>query len=66
MRQKTKDMVFDAVKKAYPKDLTIAEVAREIKITHYTVSMWLKVLEAEGKIEMSRRVGPAILYRFKK
>ena len=66
MRQKTKDMVLDAVKKAYPKDLTIAEVSREIKITHYTVSMWLKVLEAEGKIEMSRRVGPAILYRFKK
>ena len=66
MSQESKDKVFGVVKKASPEDLTIAEVARRSKITHYTASMWLKVLEAEGKIEQTRKIGPAILYRLKK
>ena len=66
MSQNSKDKVFDAVKKAYPLDLSIVEVARETKLNRVTASTWLRVLEAEGKIVVSRKVGPVILYRLKK
>ena len=66
MSRESKDKVFDVVKKAYPVDLPIAEVARQAKLNRVTASTWLKVLEAEGKIEVSRKVGQAVFFRLKK
>ena len=64
MDNKTK--VLKALEEAYPQDLCIGEVAKATNLSRPTVSTWLKVLEAEGKIEVSRKVGKAIFYRIKK
>jgi len=64
MDNKTK--VLKTLEEAYPQDLCIGEVAKATNLSRPTVSTWLKVLEAEGKIEVSRKVGKAIFYRIKK
>jgi len=52
--------------KEFPKDFSIGEVAKQLGIARSTASSWLRVLVAEKKIEVSRKVGNAIFYRFKK
>lgn len=54
------------LEKIYPRDLSIGEIAEKAKLSKPTASTWLKVLEAEGKIEISRKVGNAVFYRLKK
>ena len=66
MGQENKDKVFSALREAYPMDLSIGEVAQKSDLSRPTASTWLKVLEAESKIEFSRKVGPAVFYRVKK
>jgi len=66
MLSTTKRKVLEALSKAYPLDLSITEVAKRAKVSKPTASTWLKVLEAEGKIVLSRRVGKAKFYRIKK
>jgi len=62
----TKHKVLEVLSEAYPLDLSITEVAKRAKISKPTASTWLKVLKAEGKIILSRRVGKAKFYRIKK
>jgi len=57
-----KQRVFRELEKAHPSDLSIGEVAEKTKLSRTTVSTYLKVLEAEGKIENSRKVGRAVFY----
>lgn len=52
-----------AVLRGSSKDLTIGDVARLGKISRATASKYLGVLEAEGRAEISRRIGRAVLYR---
>jgi DNA-binding transcriptional ArsR family regulator len=61
-----KQRVLKELEKAHPSDLSIGEVAEKTKLSRTTVSMYLKVLEAEGKIEISRKVGRAIFYKLKR
>jgi DNA-binding IclR family transcriptional regulator len=55
--------VLKELEKVNPNDLSIGEVAKKTKLSRTTVSTYLKVLHAEGKIEVSREVGRAIFYR---
>lgn len=62
----TKIRVLEALEKAFPLDLSIKEIAKSTGLSVPTVSTWLKVLEAEKKIEVTRTVGNAIFYRIKR
>ena len=61
-----KNKILKELERTYPGDLSIHEVAKTTKLSRPTASTWLKVLEAEGKIEVSRKVGNAVFYKFKK
>jgi DNA-binding IclR family transcriptional regulator len=66
MAEENKGKVLTALEEAYPGDLSIMEVARRSRLSRGTASTWLRVLAAEGQIEFSRKVGPAVFYRAKK
>lgn len=61
----SKDRVLEALRLAFPADLSIREIAKKTGLSAPTVSTWLKVLEAEMRVEVSRTVGNAIFYRLK-
>ena len=65
-KRKIKLEVLEPSKRVYLQDLSIGEVAKRVRIAGSTASLWFRVLKADGKIEVSRRVGNAIFYRFKK
>jgi response regulator of citrate/malate metabolism len=60
--EKTKQKVLDAIQEADPKDLSIHEIAGITKLSRETVSKYVGILEAEGKIKLARRMGKAKLY----
>ena len=66
MGEEKKKRVLDELEKNYPIDLSIKEVSHLTGLSDPTASTYLKVLEAQGKIECSRKVGNAIFYRFKR
>ncbi len=66
MIEENKENILTVLTEAYPGDLSIGEVAQRSRLSRGTTSTWLKVLKAEGKIELSRKVGPAVFYRVKK
>jgi DNA-binding transcriptional ArsR family regulator len=68
MSKDQKNKVLQVLEKAYtiPGDLSIGEIARAAGMSDITASKYVSVLEAEGKIEISRRVGRAVFYRIKK
>lgn len=49
--------VLQAFKEAQPKDLSISEVARKIGVKRDTAAKYIKILEAKGKLRISRVVG---------
>ena len=61
-----KEKVLKELERARPNDLSIGEVAERAKLSRPTASTWLKVLGAEGKAEVSRKIGAAVFYRLKK
>lgn len=60
-----KNKILKIIKDAHPKDLSIEEIAKTSRMSRETVSKYLAVLEAEGKIELSREVGRAKMYKAK-
>lgn len=60
-----KQRIMKELDKIHPSDLSIGEVAGRTKLSRTTASTYLKVLEAEGKIEISRKVGRATFYKKK-
>lgn len=66
MTEDTKQRILRVLEEAYPKDLSIREVSMKAGMSHYTASMYLKILVAEGKVEFSREVGKAKFYKVKK
>ena len=58
--------ILKLLERTYPQDLSIGEVAKRLGIARSTASSWLRVLAAEKKIEISRKVGNAVFYRSKK
>lgn len=63
-RQKRK--ILRELEKVYPCDLSTLEVARMANISKLTADKYLKILEASGEIEVSRKIGRVFLYRVKK
>jgi DNA-binding transcriptional ArsR family regulator len=61
----SKKKILKVIETVYPGDLSIKEVAEKTKLSRPTTSTWLKVLHAEGKIEISRRIGRAVFYRLR-
>ncbi len=66
MAEENKGNILAVLKEAYPGDLSIGEVAQGSHLSRGTASTWLKVLKAEDKIELFRKVGLAVFYRVKK
>lgn len=58
----TKEIVLDAIKDADPPYVTIQDIADITKISRETVSKYMLVLEAEGKIKVTKIIGKAKLY----
>jgi len=65
MVEDTKIRVFDTLKKSSPLDLSIAETARLTGLSEPTANMYIRILEAEGKIEYTRTVGRSKMFRLK-
>jgi len=61
----TKEIVLDAIKSANPSYVTIQDIADVTKISRETVSKYMLVLEAEGKIRVTKIIGKAKLYEAK-
>jgi DNA-binding IclR family transcriptional regulator len=57
---KTKILKF--LSQNYPKDFTISEIVEEVKYHRTTVSKYVEVLKAEGKIVITRNFGKINLY----
>jgi len=64
-RDSIKQKILELLKEEFPHDFSIGEIAKQVGVARSTASTWLKVLSAEGKIEVSRKVGNAIFYRFR-
>lgn len=58
----TKKKVYDAIKKTTPTDVSIQEIAEITSLSRETVSKYVGILVAEGKIKLARRIGKAKLY----
>jgi predicted ArsR family transcriptional regulator len=56
-RQSIKQEILELLKEEFPHDFSIGEIAKQVGVVRSTTSTWLKVLSAEGKIEVSRKVG---------
>lgn len=56
------DKILDVLKKS-ELDLSIGEISERTNISRDTVSKYVSVLKAEGKIKLSRNVGNAKLYK---
>lgn len=66
MAEENKENILTVMKEEYPGDLSIGEVAQRSRLSRGTAATWLKVLKAEDKIELSRKIGRAVFYRVKK
>jgi DNA-binding transcriptional ArsR family regulator len=64
-KQSIKQKILELLEKEFPHDFSIGEIAKQVGVARSTASTWLKVLSAEGKIEVSRKVGNAIFYKLK-
>ena len=65
MVENKKQKIMKELERVYPTDLSIGEVAKKTGFSRTTVSAYLRILEAEGRIEVSRKVGRAVFYRLK-
>jgi predicted transcriptional regulator len=61
----TKKKIYDTIEKNQ-RDISIQEIADISGISRETVSKYVGILEAEGKIKLSRLVGKAKLYELKR
>ena len=57
-----KEIILDAIKNANPPYVTIQDIADITKISRETVSKYMLVLEAEGKITVTKIIGKVKLY----
>jgi len=56
-----KEEILGVLKRA-DRDLSIQEITDRTHLSRDTVSKYVGILEAEGKIEMTRKVGRAKMY----
>jgi response regulator of citrate/malate metabolism len=61
-KKDTKQIVLDAIKKSNPTYVTIQDIADATLLSRETVSKYIAVLLAEGKIKVTKTVGKVHLY----
>jgi CRP-like cAMP-binding protein len=61
----TKEIILDAIDSSNPPYVTIQDIANATKLSRETVSKYMLVLEAEGKIKVTKIIGKAKLYEIK-
>lgn len=61
-----KQKILEFLKQYYPRDFSIQEVAGGTKLHRNTASVYLKVMVAEKKVVITRKIGKANLYMFLK
>jgi len=66
MTEETKARVLKVFEEAYPLDLSIVEVSRRAQLSEVTAAMYVRILEAEDKVEFTRRVGRAKMFKLKR
>lgn len=66
MSKEVKEKILKELEKVFPCDLSITEIAQKVGISDITASKYVNVLQAEGRIEVSRKIGNAVLYRIRK
>lgn len=59
----TKMKILTVIEEAAPQDLSIQEIADRAGVSRETVSKYILALEAEGKIEKTREIGKAKMYK---
>jgi len=57
-----KDRILEEIKNSIPSYVTIQEIADKTKISRDTVSKYILVIAAEGKIRVTKKVGKVNLY----
>ena len=62
MTEETKARVFKVFEEAYPQDLSIVEASLKAGVSDPTGAMYIRILEAEGKIEFKRLVGRSKMF----
>ncbi len=65
MTEETKEKVLKVFEEAYPEDLSIVDASSKAGISDPTGAMYIRILEAEGKIELHRLVGRAKMFKLK-
>jgi len=63
MTEETKAKVLKVFEEAYPQDLSIVEASLKAGISDPTGAMYIRILEAEGKVKFTRMVGRAKMFR---
>lgn len=66
MTEESKAKILKVFEEAYPQDLSIAEVSRRAKLNEVTGAMYVRILEAEGKVEFTRVVGRAKMFKLRR
>jgi len=66
MSEVTKEKIFKVFEEAYPLDLSIVEASFKAGISDPTGAMYIRILEAEGKIEFTRLVGNSKMFKLVK
>ena len=65
MSEKTKEKILKVFEEAYPEDLSIVDASLKAGISDPTGALYIRILEAEGKIEFHRLVGRAKMFKLK-
>jgi len=60
-----RDRIIELLESIYPLDISLKDIASRLKVSRGTVSKYIAVLEAEGKVEC-RMVGRVKLCKLKK
>ena len=60
----TKSRVYTVLKDAFPLDLSISEISRQADISDITGAMYVRILEAERKVEHTRVIGRSKMFKF--
>ncbi|MBC7129892.1 HTH domain-containing protein [Candidatus Bathyarchaeota archaeon] len=66
MNHEIEEKILKCLSDAYPRDLSIEEIAAKIGVHRNTVSKYAWGLEKAGKIKISRKVGKAKMYTIAK
>ena len=62
MTEETKARVFKVFEEAYPQDLSIVEASLKARVSDPTGAMYIRILEAEGRVEFKRLVGRSKMF----